>query len=74
MHEERPVASPGRTDVHDFSQRNALHVVVTVGSGLGGAFAPVELLSAWAQAAAPFFAVAAVRLRAGDVKVPDNVR
>jgi ABC-2 type transport system permease protein len=94
-----------------FSQFNALNVVVvTVFSGLGGAFAPIDLLPSWAQAAAPFtptywviealrsvildgqgvayalqmavpvllfgaaFAViAAVRLRAGDVKVPDNV-
>ncbi len=95
-----------------FSQFNALNVlVVTVFSGLGGAFAPIDLLPAWAQAAAPFtptywvieglrsvildgqgvvyalqmalpvllFAaafvvIAALRLRAADVKVPDNVR
>ena len=38
-----------------FSQFNALNVlVVTVFSGLGGAFAPIDLLPAWAQAAARF--------------------
>ncbi len=38
-----------------FSQFNALNVlVVTVFSGLGGAFAPIDLLPSWAQAAAPF--------------------
>ncbi len=93
-----------------FSQFNALNVVVvTVFSGLGGAFAPIDLLPAWAQEAArftptfwvieglrsvildgrgvayalsmsvpvllfaaAFVAVAALRFRAGDVKVPDN--
>lgn len=38
-----------------FSQFNVLNVlVVTVFSGLGGAFAPIDLLPGWAQAAAPF--------------------
>lgn len=37
-----------------FSQFNALNVlVVTVFSGLGGAFAPIDLFPSWAQAAAP---------------------
>lgn len=93
-----------------FSQFNALNVVVvTLFSGLGGAFAPIDLLPSWAQAAArftpaywvieglrsvildghgvayalrmsvpvllfavTFVVVAALRFRAGDVKVPDN--